>query len=64
VRYAVGTDVESVVVAGRVVVDDGRVLTIDEAPLLDEAVRLGDKLGAVLGPRRYRPLAAEATVVP
>jgi 5-methylthioadenosine/S-adenosylhomocysteine deaminase len=64
VRYAVGTDVESVVVAGRVVVDDGRVLTIDEGPLLDEAVHLGDKLGAVLGPRRYRPLAAEATVVP
>jgi 5-methylthioadenosine/S-adenosylhomocysteine deaminase len=64
VRYAVGTDVESVVVAGRLVVDDGRVLTIDEGPLLDEAVRLGDKLGAVLGPRRYRPLAEEATVVP
>jgi 5-methylthioadenosine/S-adenosylhomocysteine deaminase len=64
VRYAVGTDVEAVVVAGRVVVDDDRVLTIDEAPLLDEAVRLGDKLGAVLGPRRYRPLAEEVTVVP
>jgi 5-methylthioadenosine/S-adenosylhomocysteine deaminase len=64
VRYAVGTDVESVVVAGRVVVADGRVLTIDEGPLLDEAVRLGDKLGAVLGPRRYRPLAEEVTVVP
>jgi 5-methylthioadenosine/S-adenosylhomocysteine deaminase len=64
VRYAVGTDVESVVVAGRLVVDDGRVLTIDEGPLLDEAVRLGDKLGEVLGPRRYRPLAEEATVVP
>jgi 5-methylthioadenosine/S-adenosylhomocysteine deaminase len=64
VRYGVGTDVESVLVAGRVVVDDGRVLTIDEGPLLDEAVHLGDKLGAVLGPRRYRPLAAEATVVP
>ena len=63
VRYAVGTDVESVIVAGRLVVDDGRVLTIDEGPLLDEAVHLGDKLGAVLGPRRYRPLAAEATVV-
>jgi 5-methylthioadenosine/S-adenosylhomocysteine deaminase len=64
VRYAVGTDVESVVVAGRLIVDGGRVLTIDEGPLLDEAVRLGDKLGAVLGPRRYRPLAAEATVMP
>lgn len=62
VRYAVGTDVESVVVAGRVVVDEGRVLTIDEPPLLDEAVRLGEKLGAVLGPRRYRPLARDAVV--
>jgi 5-methylthioadenosine/S-adenosylhomocysteine deaminase len=62
VRYAVGTDVESVVVAGRLVVDEGRVLTIDEPPLLDEAVRLGEKLGSVLGPRRYRPLAREAVV--
>jgi 5-methylthioadenosine/S-adenosylhomocysteine deaminase len=62
VRYAVGTDVESVLVAGRVVVDDGRVLTIDEEPLLDEAVRLGEKLGAALGPLRYRPLAHEAVV--
>jgi 5-methylthioadenosine/S-adenosylhomocysteine deaminase len=62
VRYAVGTDVESVLVAGRVVVDQGRVLTIDEQPLLDEAVLLGEKLGAVLGPRRYRPLAREAVV--
>src|ERR671925_390700 len=59
VRYAVGTDVETVVVAGRIVVDDGRVLTVDEPALLDEAVRLGDKLGAALGPRRYRPLPLE-----
>jgi cytosine/adenosine deaminase-related metal-dependent hydrolase len=56
VRYAVGTDVESVVVAGRLVVDEGRVLTVDETPLLDEAERLGEKLGRVLGPRRYHPL--------
>jgi 5-methylthioadenosine/S-adenosylhomocysteine deaminase len=56
VRYAVGTDVESVLVAGRVVVDGGRVLTVDEPALLDEAERLGEKLGEVLGPRRYHPL--------
>jgi 5-methylthioadenosine/S-adenosylhomocysteine deaminase len=62
VRYAVGTDVESVVVAGRIVVNDGHVLTIDEHPLLDEAVRLGEKLGAVLGPLRYHPLGREAVV--
>ncbi len=37
VRYAVGTDVESVMVAGRVVVDGGRLLTIDEQALLPEA---------------------------
>jgi 5-methylthioadenosine/S-adenosylhomocysteine deaminase len=63
VRYAVGTDVETVLVAGRIVVDEGRVLTVDEPSLLDEAVRLGDKLGAALGPRRYRPLASEAAAV-
>ena len=45
VRYAVGTDVETVLVAGRVVVDDGSVLAIDEPSLLDEAEQLGDKLG-------------------
>jgi 5-methylthioadenosine/S-adenosylhomocysteine deaminase len=59
VRYAVGTDVESVVVAGRVVVDEGRVLTVEEPALLDEAERLGDKLGQALGPRRYHPLPVE-----
>jgi cytosine/adenosine deaminase-related metal-dependent hydrolase len=56
VRYAVGTDVESVVVDGRVVVDGGRVLTVDEPALLEEAEALGAKLGEVLGPRRYHPL--------
>ena len=59
VRYAVGTDVESVVVAGRIVVDDKRVLTVDEPSLLDEAELLGEKLGGVLGPRRYHPLPVE-----
>ena len=59
VRYAVGTDVETVLVAGRVVVDDGSVLAIDEPSLLDEAEQLGDKLGQVLGPRRYHLLPVE-----
>jgi 5-methylthioadenosine/S-adenosylhomocysteine deaminase len=63
VRYAVGTDVESVLVAGRMVVDGGRVLTVEEPALLDEAERLGDKLGQVLGPRRYRPLTAEGSPI-
>ena len=43
-------------VAGRLVVDGGRVLTIDEPALLDEAERVGRMLGEVLGPRRYRAL--------
>jgi 5-methylthioadenosine/S-adenosylhomocysteine deaminase len=63
VRYAVGTDVESVVVAGRVTVDGGRVLAVDEPSLLEEAERLGEKLGQVLGPRRYHPLPAEPTQI-
>jgi 5-methylthioadenosine/S-adenosylhomocysteine deaminase len=63
VRYAVGTDVESVVVAGRLVVEHGRLLTIDEPAVIEEALTLGDKLGEVLGPRRYRPLARDATLV-
>jgi 5-methylthioadenosine/S-adenosylhomocysteine deaminase len=56
VRYATGSDVESVVVAGRVVVDGGRVLTLDEPAVIEEAIALGDKLGEALAPRRYRPL--------
>jgi cytosine/adenosine deaminase-related metal-dependent hydrolase len=56
VRYATGTDVESVLVAGRLVVDQGKVLTIDEPALLDQAEAVGRKLGEVLGPRRYRPM--------
>ena len=56
VRYATGTDVESVLVAGRLVVDGGKVLTVDEPALLDEAERVGRMLGKALEPRRYRPL--------
>jgi len=59
VRYAVGTDVESVVVAGRLLVDDGRLLSIDEEALIPEALALGEKLGTALNHRRYRPLPLE-----
>ncbi|HSI81800.1 MAG TPA: amidohydrolase family protein [Solirubrobacterales bacterium] len=63
VRYATGTDVESVVVAGRLVVDGGQLLSIDEPALLDEAEALGEKLGRALGPRRYLPLHGDPTAL-
>jgi hypothetical protein len=44
------------VIAGRVVVDGGRVLSLDESAVIEEALTLGDKLGEALAPRRYRPL--------
>jgi len=56
VRYASGTDVETVLVAGRLVVDGGEVLTVPQAELLDQAEQVGAKLGAALAPRRYRPM--------
>ncbi|MCI0633097.1 MAG: amidohydrolase family protein [Actinobacteria bacterium] len=56
VRYATGTDVDSVLVAGRLVVDGGTVLTVDEPALLEEAARVGEKLGEALAHRRYRPM--------
>jgi hypothetical protein len=45
------------------VVDDGRVLTLDEPAVIDEALALGDKLGEALAPRRYRPLRHAAARV-
>jgi hypothetical protein len=36
---------------------------VDEPSLLDEAERLGDKLGRVLGPRRYHPLPVDPAPV-
>lgn len=56
IRYARGTDVESVLVAGRQVVRDGTVVAIDLEPLLKEAELVGEMLGRALGPRRYRPI--------
>jgi len=63
VRYAVGTDVESVLVDGKLVVDGGKLLTIDEEALLKEAEALGARMGAELGPRRYRPLTQRAKII-
>jgi cytosine/adenosine deaminase-related metal-dependent hydrolase len=56
VRYAKGTDVDSVLVAGELVVAGGEVLTVDQHKLIGEAEVVGEKLGRALGPRRYRPL--------
>jgi 5-methylthioadenosine/S-adenosylhomocysteine deaminase len=56
VRYGSGTDIEAVLIAGNVVVEDGVLQTIDERVLLDEAESVGSKLGATLAPRRYWPL--------
>lgn len=62
VRYAVGTDTESAMVNGRLVVDAGQLLTIDEAELLEEADELASRLGAELAPRRYRRLVSGTLV--
>ena len=43
--------------AGRLLVEGGKLLTIDEPALLDESALLARKLAADLGPRRYWPLA-------
>ena len=62
VRYGVGTDAESVLVAGRLVVDNGELLTIDEGELLEEADQLSARLGKELEPRRYRRLVSGTLV--
>jgi 5-methylthioadenosine/S-adenosylhomocysteine deaminase len=54
VRHGVSEDVQTVVVDGEIVVDDGKILTFDEDKLLEDAARLYSKLGRELKPRRYR----------
>lgn len=53
VRHAVGEDIDTVIVDGQVVVDGGKVLTLDEDMLMEEATRIYARLGRVLKPRRY-----------
>ncbi len=63
VRYAAGTDVKSVLVNGSLVVDGGRVLTVDEAALLDEADKVAQRMREDLTDRRYWPLNHRYQVV-
>jgi len=53
VRYGVGTDAESVMVAGKLTVHNGRLLTIDEEALLEQAEELGGRMMDSMAPRRY-----------
>jgi len=57
VRFASGVDVETVMIGGQVVVEDGRVTTLDEEAVLEEAAELSRKLSGVLTDRRMRPLS-------
>lgn len=63
VRYAVGTDVRSVLVNGRLVVDEGQVLTVDTGELLTEADKIAARLHDHLSPRRYWPLTQRSKLV-
>ena len=63
VRYGVGTDAESVMVAGELTVHDGRLLTIDEESLIEEAERLGARIVREMAPRRYVELGSNVSVL-
>jgi len=63
VRYGVGTDAESVMVAGQLTVHEGRLLTIDEEELLEEAEILGARMISEMGPRRYVELGTNVNVL-
>lgn len=63
VRYGVGTDAESVMVAGRLTVHEGRLLTIDEQALLEEAEELGARMIREMAPRRYVELGTNVNVL-
>lgn len=58
VRYASGADVDTVFVGGEPVVEQGKVIKIDEEAALPEAAALFRKLGAALEGRRMRRLSA------
>ena len=63
VRQAVGSDVCSVLVNGRLVVDDGEVLTVDQQELLTEAEAVAAKFQEDLLPRRYGPLTHRSQLI-
>ena len=63
IRYGAGADVSSVLVNGELVVDDGRVLTVDEAALLDEADEVAARVREHLLHRRYWPLYQRYNVI-
>lgn len=63
VRYGVGTDVESVMIAGQLTVHQGRLLTIDEEALIEEAEELGGRMMAAMAPRRYVQLGGTSNVI-
>ena len=63
VRYAVGTDVRSVLVNGRLVVDEGQVLTVDTGELLSEADKIAARMHDHLSPRRYWPITQRSRLV-
>ncbi len=63
VRYGVGTDAESVMVAGKLTVHEGRLLTIDEDALVEEAEELGARMISEMAPRRYLPLGTNVNVL-
>ena len=61
VRYGVGTDAESTIVAGQLVMHEGRLLTIDEEELITEAEALGARMIAEMAPRRYVQLGTNVS---
>jgi 5-methylthioadenosine/S-adenosylhomocysteine deaminase len=63
VRYGVGTDAESVMVAGQLTVHEGRLLTIDEESLIDAAEELGARMIDEMAPRRYVELGTNVNVL-
>ncbi len=62
-RYGAGTDVKSVLVNGRLAVDEGRVLAVDEAELLAEADEVAARMRDHLMPRRYWPLTRRSQLL-
>lgn len=57
VRFGLSSDVESVVVAGELLLEGGSLLSISEPEVIDAAVEVSAKFGADLDARRYRPLS-------